>query len=102
MAMSSRATYRHDGHRGCRPGQRNATTTATSHAGGVAIVGGASGNRIGTDGVSVDAAGQGNVISGNMTRASGSAARPITWWRATRSAPTRRVRIPAQPSRRDP
>ncbi len=34
-------------------------------AGGVMIVAGASGNVIGTDGVSVDAAGQGNVISGN-------------------------------------
>ena len=33
--------------------------------GGVAIEQGASGNRIGTDGLSVDAAGQGNVISGN-------------------------------------
>ena len=34
--------------------------------GGVEILGGASGNRIGTDGLSVDAAGQGNVISGNF------------------------------------
>ena len=34
--------------------------------GGVVIFGGASGNRIGTDGLSVDAAGQGNVISGNF------------------------------------
>ena len=34
------------------------------HYGGV-IEGGASGNRIGTDGLSVDDAGQGNVISGN-------------------------------------
>jgi hypothetical protein len=33
--------------------------------GAVLIVGGASDNRIGTDGISVDAAGQGNVISGN-------------------------------------
>jgi FG-GAP-like repeat len=34
-------------------------------AGGVVIEGGASGNRIGTDGSSVDDAGQGNIISGN-------------------------------------
>ncbi len=39
--------------------------SGSGSAGGVMIVGGASGNRIGTDGVSVDDAGQGNVISGN-------------------------------------
>ena len=37
-----------------------------STTGGVVIHGGASGNRIGTDGLSVDDAGQGNVISGNV------------------------------------
>ena len=60
--------------------------------GGVVIEGGASGNRIGTDGGSADDAGERNVIAGSEQQwyrhLSGRPARTATSWRATSSEPT--------------
>ena len=61
--------HRHECHRGCRPGQRDRRPVYYHYAyleGGVVIEGGASGNRIGTDGNSVDDVGQRNIIAGGQ------------------------------------